>query len=107
MFGKGVAHSDDYQTRDHPHVFVWDHLSVYNLINCMNLTLKTIVTKRNQALILYQMTKLKAFADNIIDVTQKLPAFSPFPTMFSEGFLYQVVKSHDCSANSQKINHTN
>ena len=25
-----------------------------------------------------------------------LPAFSPFPTMFSKGFLLRVVKSQDC-----------
>ena len=25
-----------------------------------------------------------------------IPAFSPFPTMFSKGFLYMVVKSCDC-----------
>ena len=56
-------------------------------------------------------SKLKAFVDDkIINVTQKLkflfervenmwlPAFSPFPTMFSKGFLYmyRVDKSRDC-----------
>ena len=25
-----------------------------------------------------------------------LPAFSPFPTMFSNGFFFKVVKSRDC-----------
>ena len=25
-----------------------------------------------------------------------LPAFSSFPTMFSKGFLYRVIKSRDC-----------
>ena len=25
-----------------------------------------------------------------------LPAFSPFPTMFSKGFLYKVIESRDC-----------
>ena len=25
-----------------------------------------------------------------------LPAFSPFPTMFSKDFIYRVVKSRDC-----------
>ena len=54
-------------------------------------------------------SKLKAFADNKIKMTEKtkisfgkgrkhcgLPAFSPFPTMFSKGFFYKVVKSRDC-----------
>ena len=59
--------------------------------------------------------KLKAFADNKINVTLKtkilfgigrkhcgkrrkcwLPAFSPFPTMFSKGFFFRVIKSRDC-----------
>ena len=30
-----------------------------------------------------------------------LPAFSPFPTMFSKGFLYRVVKSRDCVVKSR------
>ena len=29
-----------------------------------------------------------------------LPAFSPFPTMFSKGFLYRFLKSHDCVVKS-------
>ena len=29
-----------------------------------------------------------------------LPAFSPFPTMFSKGFLYRVVKSRDIVVNT-------
>ena len=53
--------------------------------------------------------KLKAFADDKIDVNKKLkfgmerieyivrkcwlPAFSPFPTLFSKGFFFKVVKS--------------
>ena len=57
-------------------------------------------------------SKLKLFADNKIYVTAKmkfwgkarkrcgLPAFSPFPTMVSEGFLYRVVKSRDCVVKS-------
>ena len=63
--------------------------------------------------------KLKAFADDKIDVTEKLkfvfgrvenivgkrrkcwlPAFSPFPTMFSKGFFVRVVKSLDCVVKS-------
>ena len=73
-------------------------------------------------LTLYQMTKLgqsklKGFADHKINVTQKfyfvkgrkrcgkrrkcwLPAFSPFLTLFSKGFLYRVVKSRDCVVKS-------
>ena len=59
------------------------------------------------------LSKLKAFADNEINVTENLkfgkgrkhcgkmrscwlPAFSPFPTMFSKGFFLRVVKSRDC-----------
>ena len=60
-------------------------------------------------------SKLKAFADDIVDVTKKLkfvvrslenivvkgekcwlPAFSPFPTMFLKGFFPRVIKSPDC-----------
>ena len=60
-------------------------------------------------------SKLKGFADDKMNVTQKneiyfmkgrkhcwksrkcwLPAFSTFPTMFSKGILYRVVKSRDC-----------
>ena len=53
-------------------------------------------------------SKLKAFTDDKINVTEKLkfllervetlwlPAFSPFPTMFAKGFLYRVIKSRDC-----------
>ena len=51
-------------------------------------------------------SKLKAIADDKIYVTEKicfekgrkwwLPAFSPFLTLFSENFLYKVLKSHDC-----------
>ena len=29
-----------------------------------------------------------------------LPAFSPFPTVFSKGFFLKVVKSRDCVVNS-------
>ena len=58
------------------------------------------------------LSKLKAFADDKINATQKLkfaqgsvenivgkcwfPAFSPFPTMFSKAFFLRVVKSQDC-----------
>ena len=61
------------------------------------------------ALTLYQTTKfldwtkLKAFADDkmkvletIIFVFERLPAFSPFPSVLSKGFLHWVVKSRDC-----------
>ena len=60
-------------------------------------------------------SKLKASADDKINVTEKLkfllervenivgkgrncwlPAFSPFPTVFSKGFLYRVIQSRDC-----------
>ena len=29
-----------------------------------------------------------------------LPAFSPFPTMFSDGFFFKVVKIPDCEVKS-------
>ena len=64
-------------------------------------------------------SKLKAFADNKSNVIEKLkfvlgwvenivgkgenagfPAFSPFPTLFSNGFLCRVVKSCDCVVKS-------
>ena len=60
-------------------------------------------------------SKLNAFADDKINANEKLkfglerienivgkrrkcwvPAFSPFPTMFSIGFLLKVLKSMDC-----------
>ena len=60
-------------------------------------------------------SKLKPIADDKINVTEKLkfdfgkgrkhygkrrkcwlPAFSPFPTMFSKGFFSKVVKSQGC-----------
>ena len=60
-------------------------------------------------------SKLKAFADDKINVNQKLksdmgrienivgegrkqwlPAFSPFPTMFSKSLFHRVIKSPDC-----------
>ena len=53
---------------------------------------------------------LKAFADNKINGKGRkhygkrrirwLPAFSPFPIIFSKGFLYRVVKSRDCVVKS-------
>ena len=66
------------------------------------------------------LTKLKAFTDDKLNVTQNvkgvfhgienivgkgenagnqhflLPAFSSFPTMFSKGFFLQCIKSHHC-----------
>ena len=59
-------------------------------------------------------SKLKAFADNKMNLTEKLswfgkcrkhcgkrrkcqlPAFTPFPTKFSKAFSFRVVKSRDC-----------
>ena len=37
-------------------------------------------------------------AENIVGKGEKcwLPAFSPFPTMFSKGFFLKVVKSQGC-----------
>ena len=63
------------------------------------------------------LLKSKAFADDKITVTEKiclcksrkhygkrrkcwLPAFSPFPTMFSVGFFLRVIKSWDCVVKS-------
>ena len=51
--------------------------------------------------------KLKAFADDKLKVNEKLKfdlgrvenivtSFFPFPTMFSTGFFFNVVKSWDC-----------
>ena len=65
-------------------------------------------------------SKLKAFADNKINVTETLkfvlrwvenivrkcwlPAFSPFPTMFSKGFVIRVIKFGDCvNISSEKL----
>ena len=63
-------------------------------------------------------SKLKAFQDDKIYVCEKLnwfgkgrkhigkrrkcwlPAFSPFPSMFSKGILIRVVKSRDCVVKS-------
>ena len=30
-----------------------------------------------------------------------LPAFSPFPTMFSKGFIFKILKSQDCVVKNQ------
>ena len=40
--------------------------------------------------------------DNIMGRGEKCwsPAFSPFPTMFSKGFYFRVVKSPDCVVKS-------
>ena len=65
-------------------------------------------------------SKLKAIADDKVNVTEKLkfvlgrvenivgkgekcwlPAFSCFSTMFSKGFWYRVLKSHDCVVKKQ------
>ena len=32
-----------------------------------------------------------------------LPAFSPFFTMFSKGFLYRVIKSRDCVVKGEPL----
>ena len=52
---------------------------------------------------IFDRSKLKAFADDKINVTEKskfvfgrVPAFSPFPVMFSKDFFLRVVKSRDC-----------
>ena len=61
------------------------------------------------------LSKLKVFADDKLNVTQKakicfgkdrkycgksrkscLPAFSPYPTIFSTDFFLMVIKNHDC-----------
>ena len=34
--------------------------------------------------------------DCLVDGKSVFPAFSPFPKMFSKGFLHRVAKSHDC-----------
>ena len=65
-----------------------------------------------------EVTKLKAFADDKLDVAKMtisvferggntgkrreccLPAFSPFPTVFSKAFFCRVVKSWDCVVKS-------
>ena len=78
--------------------------------------LSYLFTKRKKIL---DWSKLKAFADNKTNVTEKteicfgkgrkhsgkrrkcwLPAFSPFSTMFSKGFFLGVVKSRDCVVKS-------
>ena len=64
------------------------------------------------------MTKLKAFADDKLNIAETmislfsskensgkrkkclLPAFSPFPTVFSKVFFFRVVKSQDCVVKS-------
>ena len=65
------------------------------------------------------LSKLKAFADDKINVTEKLKIvlgrienivgkgenagyqyFSPFPKMFSKGFFFKVVESWDCVVKS-------
>ena len=45
--------------------------------------------------------KLKVELGSVENTAQIwLPAFSPFPTMFSKGFFLKVVKSRDCVVKS-------
>ena len=71
-------------------------------------------------------SELKAFADDKIIVTKRLkfgmrkggkhcgkrrkcwlPAFSPFPTMFSEGYLLSVIKRRDCVVKGYPLRDSN
>ena len=71
---------------------------------------------------IFDWSKLKAFADDKINVTENLkyvlkrvenivgkrrnywwPAFSPFPTMFSEAFPFRVIKSGDFVVKGQSL----
>ena len=48
-----------------------------------------------------KIEKLKFVLGRVEDIVKKGEnAFSPFPTMFSKGFLYRVVKSWDCVVKS-------
>ena len=69
------------------------------------------------------MTKLKAFADNKLNVAELkmtislsdrventgkrrkcwLPAFSPFPTVFSKAASFRTVKSRDCVVELKRL----
>ena len=49
--------------------------------------------------------KLNFLGGRVVNIVGKgenagLPAFSPFPTMFSKGFFLHVVKSRDCVVKS-------
>ena len=83
----------------------WRHLQTTNRMQLNSLPNDNIL----------DWSKFKAFADDKINVTKNneiyfgkgrkhcgkrkkcwLPAFSPFPTMFSKGSFFRVVKSQDC-----------
>ena len=55
------------------------------------------------------VTKLKAFADNELNVAKMtisfwLAVFSSFPTVFSKAFFFRVFKSRDCVVKSLTTN---
>ena len=49
------------------------------------------------------MTSVSDSVENIVGKGKKcwLPAFSPFPTMFSRAFFFRVVKTQDCVVKSE------
>ena len=91
------------------------------MLNFLTATLNSLPNDK-----IVDQSKLKAFADSKINVTQKFkfvlgrvenimgkgenagyqhfllipPAFSPCPTMFSKSFFLRVVKSQDCLVKS-------
>ena len=89
----------------------------YNTITYVNAVKHVLSSLPNDKYL--DWSKLKAFADDKSNVAEKLkfvlgkvekhcgkrrkcwlPAFSPFPTMFSKEFYFRVVKSRDCIVKS-------
>ena len=81
-----------------------EKLSMRNFICCTGLTLpnkKFLHWSKLKALHTTKKYNIKAeifleWIENIVGRKCWLPAFSPFPTMFSKGFFIRVVKSRDC-----------
>ena len=57
---------------------------------------KLIVTKKLQ----FALGRIQNIVGKGENAGYHLPAFSPFPTMFSKGFFPRIVKSWDCVVKS-------
>ena len=99
----------------------WSDVHLYQTLPCFRHWRRTSKSKWVKEIILIlDLTKFKAFADNKITLIQKLkfilervenivgsnrikcwlPAFHPFPTMFSKGFFSKGFESRDCVVKS-------
>ena len=99
---------------------IFNHCAITNTNkNLINANVEIVPFKSRESFffgsVYLDLSKLKTFADDKINLTEKteicfgkgrkhcwkrrkcwLPAFSPYPTMFSKCFCSEVVKSRDC-----------